>query len=720
MRAVFFFKEKDQGSQFWTLLLSGRAGHSYAKNNLEGEKNVNSIRFGFVILASVFTGQCKADDEGPKKIALLVGINAYDNEEIDDLRGCVNDVEAMKKLLLEQFSFKEENIKTLTSKKGDPNDKPDRPTKANIISAFRTHLINREYSDKDIVVFHFAGHGSQMKDQDGDEAFDGRDETIVPCDSRSDGNFDIRDDEINGLFHQLTEQGPNVTFIFDSCHSGSGTRDVGVARSIPADERDPPPIVPWERSERGTSDTDSRFEEKSYVLIAACQAEQKAREILVDGSRQGLLTHFLIKSIRDANKDGVTYDDIMDQVRSHARREVANQEPQLEGKLANNYVFSDESSVANPHILVTRKGDKMELEAGRAQGMTENSVFDVFKLGTKTFDGERVAEIRIEKVNALTSSAVVVTGDIANIKTNSRAIETVHSYETEAFPVLLIRPQDVREGGIDLISGVKDPGQSKPMKKIRDALQNDKKAKEDFRISEEPEDARLLIAHIGNSIKFYLPTLEEIPGATINSNDAGLVTVALDQVGYWAKWHNVLGITGPPTSKLKLAAKFERTDGKATRGLGDTKNLKPLAKLQDGTEIDLFVENTGNEGFFFSVITISTDGSVAVLYPHGEKLLPGKKVVIEIEVYLPTKHEKVMDVQKVIATQVQADYDFLEMSRSKGTRTRGANPSSFLQMLEEAASLRRASRRRVKRDEWNTAEVLYDVVKKPNPAGVQD
>src|SRR5947209_2282177 len=69
------------------------------------------------------------------------------------------------------------------------------------------------------------------------------DETIVPYDSRDpEGKvFDISGAELHALLVQLAAKTNNVTFILDSCHSGTLVRGARM-RSIPADTRTPPPL----------------------------------------------------------------------------------------------------------------------------------------------------------------------------------------------------------------------------------------------------------------------------------------------------------------------------------------------------------------------------------------------------------------------------------------------------------------------------------------------
>lgn len=90
----------------------------------------------------------------------------------------------------------------------------------------------RTSSAGDVLVIQFAGHGTQVRDLDGDEALGdtpGLDEALCPIDF-PDGAFVI-DDDIAELCERIAE-GVNVTFFVDCCHSGTVTRlGVGVDAS---------------------------------------------------------------------------------------------------------------------------------------------------------------------------------------------------------------------------------------------------------------------------------------------------------------------------------------------------------------------------------------------------------------------------------------------------------------------------------------------------------
>ena len=141
--------------------------------------------------------------------ALLVGINDY--KGISDLRGCVNDVTNMRSILKTYLGFQNADIRLLTD---------SRATKANIIT--RLNWLVRGAKAGDYLIFHFSGHGSQVRDRDGDELSDRMDELLCPYDMNWEGNY-ITDDDLRAIFKKLP-QGVLLEVFLDSCHSGTGLR----------------------------------------------------------------------------------------------------------------------------------------------------------------------------------------------------------------------------------------------------------------------------------------------------------------------------------------------------------------------------------------------------------------------------------------------------------------------------------------------------------------
>lgn len=110
-----------------------------------------------------------------RRKALLIGINYFGTSA--ELKGCINDVKAMRGLLAAQgFSSARESLVVLTD---DTRDPALRPTKANIIAGCR--WLTADAQPGDVFFFHFSGHGAQQLDPDYAEE-DGMDETIVPVD----------------------------------------------------------------------------------------------------------------------------------------------------------------------------------------------------------------------------------------------------------------------------------------------------------------------------------------------------------------------------------------------------------------------------------------------------------------------------------------------------------------------------------------------------------
>lgn len=141
------------------------------------------------------------------KKALLVGLNKYHNPA-DNLRGCVNDVLHAQKIL-KALSFEPDNIRLLLN---------ERATKSEILKRLDWLLQTKA---GDTIVFHYSGHGSQVRDRNGDELDDHMDELICPYDM--DWDNPLTDDILKNKFSKLKD-GVRMYLIFDCCHSGTVDR----------------------------------------------------------------------------------------------------------------------------------------------------------------------------------------------------------------------------------------------------------------------------------------------------------------------------------------------------------------------------------------------------------------------------------------------------------------------------------------------------------------
>ncbi|GJE85497.1 caspase family protein [Phanerochaete sordida] len=156
------------------------------------------------------------------KKAVLVGIHYHSFHAKHQLGSAYQDVDDVKAFLIDTLGFEEENI---TELKDDVDaDDPQYPGEQNLKNAL-TQLVEGA-TEGDHLVFHFSGHGSQTRDQNGDEA-DGMDETIWPADAvpnkkMTDARGAIIDDWIKAEVVDKVPAGAKLVIFLDCCHSGTG------------------------------------------------------------------------------------------------------------------------------------------------------------------------------------------------------------------------------------------------------------------------------------------------------------------------------------------------------------------------------------------------------------------------------------------------------------------------------------------------------------------
>ena len=172
-----------------------------------------------------------AKEGSMRRKALLVGINHYPDAG-NNLKGCVNDVLQVSRMLQEGFGFNDvRQIRLLTD---------ERATTAAIKDRLRWLLDGADAGD--VLVFHYSGHGAQVRDRHGDELDDGLDEIICPYDLDWDDPF--TDDQLYQCLEGL-KPGVCLTVVLDCCHSGTGLREFGPGVTLPSRRKclDAPPDI---------------------------------------------------------------------------------------------------------------------------------------------------------------------------------------------------------------------------------------------------------------------------------------------------------------------------------------------------------------------------------------------------------------------------------------------------------------------------------------------
>ena len=259
--------------------------------------------------------------------ALLVGIDDY-TSPVPPLRGCVNDITALETYLKDGIA--QLHLLKLTNQAA---------TRQAIIDGFRQHL--RQAGEQDIVLFAYSGHGSQ--EAAAPEFWhlepDHLNETLVCYDSRTDGNWDLADKELDQLIAEVANKCPHTVIILDCCHSGSGTRtdfqEIAVRRASTNYCQRPlssyvlaPEVVAPAQSPK-ISQSGWELSQGRHILLAACRDSQTAKEYRIDGQHRGAFSYFLLNTLRQTN-GRLTYRDLFKQTSSLVESSITQQSPQLE------------------------------------------------------------------------------------------------------------------------------------------------------------------------------------------------------------------------------------------------------------------------------------------------------------------------------------------------------------------------------------------------------
>lgn len=157
---------------------------------------------------------------------LLVGVSEYPTLAADQqLKGPGNDVRLMRDLLV-QRGIQPTHVRLLTEGQAD-----GLPTRANILKEIDAILARVREGDE--VFMLFAGHGSQQPAADAGEP-DGLDEIFLPRDigvwkdDKSAVENAISDNHVRDRVRAMREKGAFVWAVFDSCHSATMTRGLGI------------------------------------------------------------------------------------------------------------------------------------------------------------------------------------------------------------------------------------------------------------------------------------------------------------------------------------------------------------------------------------------------------------------------------------------------------------------------------------------------------------
>jgi hypothetical protein len=264
------------------------------------------------------TTTTKSNSENTQKRSLHIGINNYPGVQ-NDLRGCVNDANNWAQLLRNQYDFNK--VEIVLDKQA---------VKTNVKS--KMEKLVKESKSGDTLVITYSGHGSNVRDTDGDEE-DFRDETWYLYDGH------LIDDDIRGIIKKLPE-GVKVTIISDSCHSGTVTRSFLCALNDDSYYSKPKFMPPEDDIEaiaisslpvkKATFCPEENMKE---ILLSGCKSTEYSYDATIGGKPTGAFSYYAIEILKANPK--ITYEKFYKELRKKLPTNRYPQTPCLEGSEEN-------------------------------------------------------------------------------------------------------------------------------------------------------------------------------------------------------------------------------------------------------------------------------------------------------------------------------------------------------------------------------------------------
>ncbi|KAF3289921.1 hypothetical protein TWF970_003664 [Orbilia oligospora] len=356
------------------------------------------------------------ENETPTKWAILIGVDHYisgitrPGMKFHNLKGCVEDVNQTEKYLRTALGVREAQIWRLTATTPSDIQQPAAavsgnhkgpiepvetrsqwPTYENIIS--RLQMITQMAEPNDIVYIHYSGHGARVttmfEELKGARDFD---EAIVPTDICS-GERYIRHGEISYLLQKMVKKKLVVTVVLGCCYTVFGNRGNmrnTSLRSIPQIDNvrldSDFSVLPreelatlWNKFAGGKGrfkfESYPLLEPRGYTVLAACQANEYAMEEQFDNKTQGLLTYFLIDTLRNSPRpQDLTYYRLWSLVAAKVRNHNSQQTVMLGGEADHLFLSPGCLSFSTATItdLQEAEGNTIaKLDVGGLQGLSK-------------------------------------------------------------------------------------------------------------------------------------------------------------------------------------------------------------------------------------------------------------------------------------------------------------------------------------------------------------
>ncbi|KAJ3577746.1 hypothetical protein NPX13_g2820 [Xylaria arbuscula] len=626
----------------------------------------------------------------PSHYAILIGINCYKTKP---LNGAVRDVQNAKARLEE--ALQPVHIRMfMATKSTDPThcnpieDPQLWPTKKNITSTFDE--ITELAAPGDFIYIHYSGHGTRQEpdirsynQSSGDLAL-----VLLTGDEKNPETY-LFGRSLAYRLNAMVEKGLVVTVVLDCCFSASIYRNVHdpSVRLLPYDleigsqSKEDTPLQLGGFEYRDVSMLPNwLIDQNKYAILVACGPHEKAVEAKFDdGQKHGALSYVLLGILKESNRFGQSIGDISEYIRAEFRKRLLHryQSPVRYGN--SSQAFFGIPNLETPAIvyMVIKKADNsLELQAGQAHGFTDGDTFTLYPFGRidpNVQDGLLVAKV---------TRAAAFTSELEPSDKQSIRDQTI--WKAKPLTQLLLR-----KFPIWLESSL--PYYDKMLAALKERFLNADMNTDVYALRAVLDNHRNLEIQDGSSRK-----IENLP--VISESQTNITRIS-DVLEHLVRFRLVMDL-----GNEALTNDFQKSFDIHIYSNGTFFGPQDSIELNDGTTVELVVENRGVSNLYVSIFNLGPYWQVENIYratytvvapkndtSYSQGILK-KRIKMQIPVSMKEEgHHSCQDILKVFVTSHPTSFDSLELPKlgkpARDSVVQRASQDSVDENLEHWAAL---------------------------------
>ncbi len=628
-----------------------------------------------------------------EKHALIIAIGDYPTDGGWPDISSHNDIPHVEGALI-KLGFQKKNMMMLQDKEA---------TKSAILSAFAN--IESKLKKGDILFIHFSGHGQQVVDDNGDE-IDNLDEAIVPYNSPikwlegfNEGQYLIRDDIIGkwtNKYREILGDKGQVVVILDSCHSGSGTRGLGLARGT--DQIMAPSNINNLSASQTTQESTMGIyagDDKQLAPMASyfgASSRELNYETTDDQDKPVGSLSFAFYSIVSKMTNPMSFDELFDRLSLKMKSIAPRQNPQWEGP-ADVYFLGGEASRKDYLFSINSFVNEQKI------------VVDIGTMGD-VFEGTQIQLIDVNDQKVLSNGVITkallnrseVRLDVA-VNEDADRLYKIKIAERTLPPILCSMSSQINE---------ESPWSQVSKSILEQPFIQWQEANPELYLIEDVDLVLSLMTRDGVTL-FEKPFIDGKEARTLGQLESAIKSYT--QGKYLRSFES-------DASSYLLTTEIIEVDCNDESNQLQSFNSQSSIQIEIGTCIKLKISNEGTKPAYFSMLDIQPDNVVNVIIPAVELgytadeyyLKPGETFITDysIEIGEPFGDE----VLKLIGSNEPLDLSGI--IRSRGASTRGPSSDHPFEALMAATfqeeSTRGAKIRKPSIEEVGTETVYFQII----------